>query len=95
MQPKPASKYHALKWLISLTENNMQTKFNVEYNEQEVQEMIIVKKAKKALELAKLAAKALQQASNELVQPIIEFFMPVFNNPFKRPINFNNINISL
>lgn len=61
--PKPASKYHALAWLINLTRENYQGKSGAEYNETEVNDMIIVKQMKKAAELCKAAAKRTSSTS--------------------------------
>lgn len=89
MQPKPASKYHALKWLIELTKNNFQTKFGVEYNELEVQEMIILKKMRKATQAVKDQAKALKLAAREASLGFVEIVAPVFIFKNNRRNNFN------
>ena len=100
MAPKSASKYHALKWLLSLTENNFQTKFAVEYNEQEVQEMIIVKKARKALEAVKQAAKHVKELAEQALEPMIKPVYGFFSRfksafgPVSNEIN-NNMALSL
>lgn len=93
MSPKPASKYHSLVWLIELTKNNYQTKFGVEYNQWEVDQMILVKQAKKAQELARLNAKALKAGIDKSFSNVLVSYKPNFFN-VNRTINFNNISLA-